>query len=201
MSSANSRHRQPRIGAPIEARSNPRSKPRHHHSIVVLAAQVTSSFTDATHQTSEDSNMEVICQCGLVSFQTSAPAPLRLYHCHCTECQKQSGSAYGTSAVFPTEGIFPLSEDLKTQLSVFTRPTKEGRTMDCYFCKSCGVRIMHRVREANGQGRDTLIIKGGVLKGLNYKGAGHIYTRSAVVEIPVGVERWETSPEPEGRGM
>jgi hypothetical protein len=141
--------------------------------------------------------MEVICQCGLVSFQTPAPTPLRLYHCHCTECQKQSGSAYGTSAVFATEGIFPLSDDLKAQLSVFARPTKQGRTMDCYFCKTCGVRIMHRVREANGQGRDTLIIKGGVLQGLSYKGAGHIYTRSAVVEIPVGVERWETSPEPE----
>lgn len=141
--------------------------------------------------------MEVTCQCGLVSFQTPTPAPLRLYHCHCTECQKQSGSAYGTSAVFPTEGIFPLSEDLETQLSVFTRPTKEGRTMDCYFCKTCGVRIMHRVREANGQGRENLIIKGGVLKGLDFNGAAHIYARSAVVQIPAGVERWETSPGPE----
>lgn len=72
--------------------------------------------------------------------------------------------------------------------------------MDCYFCKTCGVRTMHRVREANGEGRDTCIIKGGVLKGLNYKGAGHMYVRSAVVEIPAGVQWWETSPAPESRG-
>lgn len=144
--------------------------------------------------------MKARCQCGLVLFQTPTPAPLRVYHCHCTECQKQSGSAFGTSAVFPAEGIFPLPDDLRAQLSIFTRPAKEGRMMDCYFCKTCGVRIMHRVREANGQERDRLIIKGGVLEGLNYKGAGHIYTRSAVVEIPVGVERWETSPEPESGG-
>ena len=144
--------------------------------------------------------MNVMCQCGLVRFQTPAPVPLRVYHCHCTECQRQSGSAFGTSAVFPCEGIFPLPDELKAQLSIFTRPTKEGRTMACYFCKTCGVRIMHRVREANGQERDKLIIKGGVLSGLDYSGSAHIYTRSAVVAIPSGVERWETSPGPESGG-
>jgi hypothetical protein len=72
--------------------------------------------------------------------------------------------------------------------------------MDCYFCKSCGVRIMHRIREPDGQERETVSVKGGVIEGLCWKGAKHIYTESAVVEIPPNAERWETTPETmEGR--
>lgn len=37
-------------------------------------------------------------------------------------------------------------------------------------------------------------VKGGVLDGLDFKGAKHIYCRSAVVPIPEGVERWEADP-------
>jgi len=139
--------------------------------------------------------MDIRCQCGGISFQTPTSAPLSLYHCHCTECRKQSSSAFGTSAIFPAKGLFPLSEELKSKLACWTRPAKGGRTLDCYFCKNCGVRIMHRSREADGQERETVSIKGGVIEGLRWDGAKHIYTRSAVVEVPPDAERWETTPD------
>jgi hypothetical protein len=120
---------------------------------------------------------------------------MSVYHCHCTECQKQSSSAFGTSAIFPAQGLFPLSDELKAKLGCWTRPTKEGRTMDCYFCKNCGVRIMHRIREPDGRERDTVSIKGGLVQGLRFEGAKHIYVRSAVMEIPPGAERWEATPD------
>lgn len=133
--------------------------------------------------------MEVTCQCGTVSFTTPTAAPLTVYHCHCTECRKQSSSAFGTSALFPAAGLFPLPPALSAKLGVWTRPAGEGRTMDCYFCRVCGVRVMHHVRE-----RDTVSVKGGLVKGLRWAGAAHIFTRSAVVDVPAGVERWEGGP-------
>ncbi|KAK4221131.1 Mss4-like protein [Podospora fimiseda] len=138
--------------------------------------------------------MRVICQCSNITFPTPTPEPLAVYHCHCTECQKQSASAFGMSAIFPADGLFPLEHDLKQKLGIWTRPSKEGRTMDCYFCLQCGVRIMHRIREPDGKERETVSIKGGVVEGLNWKGAKHIYTGSAVVPIPEDVESYPESP-------
>ena len=45
--------------------------------------------------------MDVRCQCNGVHFQTPSPKPLALYICHCGQCRLASGSAFGTSAIFP----------------------------------------------------------------------------------------------------
>lgn len=45
--------------------------------------------------------MDARCQCGSVSFKTPLPEPLALYICHCSECRRQTGSAFGASAIFP----------------------------------------------------------------------------------------------------
>ena len=36
------------------------------------------------------------CQCGQIRYEVSGE-PIVLYRCHCTECQRQSGSAFGMS--------------------------------------------------------------------------------------------------------
>lgn len=115
--------------------------------------QLSNSIVQPCFITAPIHTMKVSCQCGSVGFDTPQSKPLALYHCHCTQCQKQSASAFGTSAIFPAEGIFPLSADLQSKLGVWTRPTKEGRTTDGYFCKACGVRVMHRKRNADGSER------------------------------------------------
>ena len=120
---------------------------------------------------------------------------MAVYHCHCTECRKQSASAFGTSAIFTSEGLIPLSEDLEEKLGVWTQYAEEtGRQKDCYFCKTCGVRVMHRSRDSSGSERGTVAIKGGLVEGLNWKDAVHIFTRSAVVPIPEGAEKYEAGP-------
>lgn len=53
--------------------------------------------------------MNASCQCGAVTFKTPLPQPLALYICHCTECRRQTGSAFGSSAIFPTFQL-PSSE-------------------------------------------------------------------------------------------
>jgi len=139
--------------------------------------------------------MQASCQCGAVAFTTPTAKPLNVYHCHCTECRKQSASAFGTSAIFPAAPLFPLTETLRDKLSVWSRHTDAGNTLDCYFCKVCGVRVVHRVRRPDGREEDTISVKGGVLSELDYSGAIHIWVRSAVVPIPAGLLSWETEPE------
>ncbi|GAP90630.1 putative glutathione-dependent formaldehyde-activating enzyme [Rosellinia necatrix] len=141
--------------------------------------------------------LTVRCQCGRVTFPTPTAAPLAVYHCHCTECQRQSGSAFGTSAIFPAAGLFPLAAELAARVSRYTRATDKGATMDCYFCTACGSRLFHRVVGADGAPRPTVSVKGGCVVergGLDWSAGRHIYVRSAVIEIPDAWDAYETVP-------
>src|SRR5437773_1616904 len=107
--------------------------------------------------------MNVSCQCDAVAFTTATPKPITVYCCHCTECRKQSSSAFGISARFPAADVFPLSDTLRARLGVWSRPSDSGTTVDCYFCQACGVRVFHRIRDRRGE-RPTVNIKGGLVE-------------------------------------
>ncbi|KAI0814142.1 Mss4-like protein [Xylaria sp. FL0064] len=138
--------------------------------------------------------LTVRCQCGRVVFPTPTATPLKVYFCHCTECQKQSSSAFGTSAIFPAAGLFPLSPELESKIKKYTRDTDKGNKMECYFCTECGSRLFHRIVEKDGTPRPTVSIKGGCVEGLDWSSGSHIYVRSAVIKIPDGSEAYETVP-------
>ncbi|KAI1801248.1 Mss4-like protein [Daldinia bambusicola] len=138
--------------------------------------------------------LTVRCQCGYISFPTPTPRPTTLYHCHCVSCQLQSGSAFGTSAIFPTAGLFPLPPSLSSRLKVFRRPTNAGRSAECYFCPECGCRVMHRIVGADGTPRASVSVKGGCVAGLEWEGAAHIFVREAVLKIPREWEQYEGLP-------
>ena len=44
------------------------------------------------------------CQCGAVRYAIAA-APLTVYACHCTDCQRQSGSAFALSLIAPRDAV------------------------------------------------------------------------------------------------
>ncbi|KAK0748019.1 Mss4-like protein [Apiosordaria backusii] len=139
--------------------------------------------------------MNASCQCGSIRFKTPLPKPLALYICHCVTCQRQTSSAFGVSAIFPR---FSLPAQLQlhgggNMLSVYTRPTANGQTLYCYFCKRCGTRLVHATPNKN-----VVSVKGGCLEGLDWKSAIHIWTKSAMVPIPEGTESHrEECSEPE----
>ncbi|KAJ5683434.1 hypothetical protein N7462_006599 [Penicillium macrosclerotiorum] len=144
--------------------------------------------------------MNARCQCSKVRFTTSTDKPLAIYACHCTECQHQSSSAFGITAIFP---FFKLPESLNEHVGIYTRLTLKGRHMECLFCKNCGSRLLHRFRDAvPGPGEKpgptaTSNVKGACLEGLNkemMKSAVHIWTQHAIVEIPEGAEQWDKEP-------
>ena len=75
------------------------------------------------------------CQCGAVRY-TLSQEPERLYTCHCTECQTQSGSAFGMTMLVKEEGI-----TVTGTLKEFSRTSDKGNLVKAYFCPECGVRI------------------------------------------------------------
>ena len=44
------------------------------------------------------------CCCGAVRYELSAP-PLAVYNCHCTNCQKITGSAFTVAATIPESAL------------------------------------------------------------------------------------------------
>lgn len=119
--------------------------------------------------------MEGGCQCGHVRYRLEGE-PLGLSVCHCTGCQRQSGSAFGMSLNVPSAGFRLLTGEL----AKFTTLCDSGRTKECAFCPRCGTRIHHR-------GMDALLsLKPGTLDDTSWLEPGaHYWTRSKQPWVPV----------------
>jgi hypothetical protein len=79
------------------------------------------------------------CQCGNIRYNIEGK-PIGLNVCHCKDCQRQSGSAFGMSLIIYPESFMLLSGHLKE----FELQVESGRTKTCAFCPDCGVRIYNR---------------------------------------------------------
>ncbi|MGV8997827.1 MAG: GFA family protein [Parvibaculaceae bacterium] len=75
------------------------------------------------------------CQCGAVRYTLNAE-PERIVACHCSECQKQSGSAFGLSMLVKRDDLV-VTGPLKT----FIRTADSGNANTGVFCPDCGNRI------------------------------------------------------------
>ena len=138
--------------------------------------------------------MQASCQCGAVTFSTSAAHPTHFWLCHCTECQSQSGSAFAASAIFPY--FEPPTSN--ASLCKWTRSSESGNKLDCYFCKECGTRLIHQTLTPNGKEKDHTTVRAGTLDdrvNLPWTTAPHIWTRSALVGIPKGVMTYPEQPD------
>ena len=79
------------------------------------------------------------CQCGAVRYEVGRE-PLALAVCHCNECKRQSGSAFGMSLIVEEEGFRLTAGEVKS----YTRQSDSGRPIECLFCPECGCRIYHK---------------------------------------------------------
>lgn len=133
--------------------------------------------------------MEGRCQCGQIRFTTPLPKPIELYICHCTECRHQSSSTYGVTAVFPA---FEIPSPHPGAIGIFSRPETKG-----FFCTKCGSRLMHQAVSSSGEAAEMVAVKAGCLGGISkemMREAPHIWTKSAIVDIPEGAEAYEEMP-------
>jgi hypothetical protein len=70
--------------------------------------------------------------------------PVFLTMCHCSECQRQSGSAFGMSMRVRRADIALTKGELKR----FVRIADNGNPVGLCFCADCGCRIWHEPVEA-----------------------------------------------------
>lgn len=75
------------------------------------------------------------CLCGKVRFTVTDEAPT-VALCHCTHCQKLTGSAFSLNAISPL-AKFSVSGPLKA----FDDVGDSGKKLKRYFCSECGSPI------------------------------------------------------------
>lgn len=112
------------------------------------------------------------CQCGALRYELRAP-PLAVWACHCGQCRKQSGSAFGLSMAVGVDAlVFVQGEP-----AVWTRHAESGHLSDCLYCRDCGTRILHRRHEHGGR----MALKPGTLDDMRWvMPERHVLTDSAL---------------------
>jgi hypothetical protein len=128
------------------------------------------------------------CQCGAVRYRIVGE-PINVVACHCQECQRQSGSAFGMSMITKVQDFVLESGQLKE----FARASDSGRPVRCAFCPECGTRIYHVPSYLPG----VVNVKPGTLDDTSWlKPSGHTWTRSAQpwLTLPDGTLKHPTQP-------
>ena len=85
---------------------------------------------------SEEITREGGCACGAARYRV-AGEPIYVNNCHCTQCQRQTGSTSVVNAFFETDRVTLLSGDLSD------RPVKAGSGGDHVIvrCTGCGTAL------------------------------------------------------------
>ena len=132
------------------------------------------------------------CQCGEIRYRLTAE-PLMLYICHCSDCQKQSASAFGMSLRMRPQDI-DFEKGRETMRSWDTRGD-DGEVKRCCFCPNCGTRIMH----GSDDPTESVSIKAGTLDDTSgLRPGAHIWLRSAQPWVTIDRERYacfDTEPD------
>jgi hypothetical protein len=75
------------------------------------------------------------CLCGKVTYSSEAE-PVATAACHCTDCQKQTGTAFSVIVAVPREA---LRIDGEEHIGAFTTVgTDTGKEVSRRFCRECG---------------------------------------------------------------
>jgi hypothetical protein len=110
------------------------------------------------------------CSCGAVTYRLTS-APIFVHCCHCTDCQRQTGSAFALNALIESDRVQGLQGDTRS----FPQPTDSGRPHVIHRCPDCGTALW-----SNYGGREQLrFVRVGTLDApAALPPDVHIYTRS-----------------------
>ena len=128
------------------------------------------------------------CLCGNVRYE-SAEQALMSAACHCTHCQKQSGSAFSVNLIVPAAAFKVSGETLATFNDVGT----SGLPVMRHFCNNCGSPIHTELDAMPG----VVVIKAGTLDDPSWvRPQVNMWCSSAQPWVPMaeGIARFEKSP-------
>ncbi len=72
------------------------------------------------------------CSCGQLRLKCLGE-PDSVSLCHCRDCQRRTGSAFGIAAFFPAESVEVDGESRR-----FARSRDDGIDFEFHFCPNCG---------------------------------------------------------------
>jgi hypothetical protein len=112
------------------------------------------------------------CLCGAARYRVTGK-PQRVGVCHCTFCQRRTGSAFSIHAFFDEENVDCNWDTLATYEE---RSDESNLRLSLHYCKICATTIMLTVERFPGM----RLITGGTFDDPNWlKVDRHIWTRSA----------------------
>lgn len=129
------------------------------------------------------------CFCGSAQYRI-AEEPLVVYACHCTDCQKRSGSAFGLSVWVRLAALSLAKGEVRADAPL----AADGRPRPGKVCPRCSIRLWSEPPHRPG----LAVVRAGTLDDTSWiRPQAHLWTRSAQpwVAIPEGVPRYETQPE------
>jgi hypothetical protein len=85
------------------------------------------------------------CVCGQLSV-TIEGDPAIVNMCHCTDCQRRTGSPFQIGAFFKEEQL----KSVEGEFTTYVRTANSGRTIDVNFCPTCGVSVFFRPQARPG---------------------------------------------------
>lgn len=126
------------------------------------------------------------CLCGAVRYAIEGE-PAAAVVCHCTHCQKQSGSAFSTILGVPEAQVAIIGEP-----AVYADSGESGKSVDRLFCGTCGSPLFSKVEVSPG----LLWVKAGTLDDTSsFAPAAHIWTRSRQCWVDTGdLPAFDTNP-------
>jgi hypothetical protein len=129
------------------------------------------------------------CSCGAVRYRLEGE-PMFVHCCHCTNCQRQTGSAFVLNLLIETDRV----ELLAGEPVAIDVPRDDGSTQTIWRCPECQVAVYSRY------GNDGCrFVRAGTLDDTSWVVPDvHIYTRSKLpwVAIPEGQPAFEVFYDP-----
>ena len=111
------------------------------------------------------------CLCGEIRYRIEHPVN-SLRACHCTHCQKSSGTGSSVNAIVPAASVTFLQGTPRR----YADKADSGNTLYRYFCGNCGSPIYSQ-RETRP---DIMVFRAGSLdNSSDLRVTGHIWTASA----------------------
>jgi hypothetical protein len=127
------------------------------------------------------------CLCGDVGYRLTED-PLTLYACHCTDCQRQSGTSFALSMIVRLRAL----EITRGRPGEYTIEMGDGRLKRSNFCGRCSTRLWG-LSSLNG----FAVLEPGTLDDTTWlRPVGHIWTRSAQPWLPIPDDTLNFSEQP-----
>ncbi len=119
------------------------------------------------------------CLCGRVRYRADAE-PRFVGVCHCTDCQRFTGTAFATVIAVPSSAL-----ELTGTLKSFTKRGDSGKSIHRRFCPECGSGIMDEADALPG----IVMVNAGTLDDRSWvKPQSEIYCDSAQPWVQLGGE-------------